>query len=82
MNVGALLRACRERAGLTQTQLAQRLHIEQACVSRAENDKKKLDIQTFVDWLKVTQAQEVAVAFLYGMDGVNIINQIMPFIGG
>ena len=82
MNVGALLRACRERAGLTQTQLANRLHIEQACVSRVENDRKTLDMLTFQKWVNVTQAQEVVVAFLYGMDGINMIQKLLPLIGG
>lgn len=79
---GAVLQACRERAGLSQEELAFRLNRSQSCVSRFEKDKKVPDIATFVQWMNVTQATEVAVAFLYGLDGVSILQNIMQLLGG
>lgn len=73
--VGALLRACRERAGLSQEELADRLNRSQSCISKYETDQKIPDIFTFLNWLQVTQAQEVAVAYLLGFDGLTILQQ-------
>jgi len=82
MKVGALLRACRERAGLSQEELAHRLNRSQSCISRMEKDRMLPDIATFVQWLNVTNAQEVAVAFLYGMDGITILQKFLGLIVG
>lgn len=80
--VGALLRACRERAGLSQEELADRLNRSQSCISKYETDQKIPDIFTFLNWLQVTQAQEVAVAYLLGFDGLTILQQLMTVMVG
>lgn len=82
MNVGGLLQACRERAGLSQEEIAHKLHRSQSCISKLEKNKKTVDIQTFVEWIRITQAQEVAVAFLYGMDGISILQNLTQLLGG
>ncbi len=76
------MQACRERAGLTQEQMAEKLHRTQACISKYENDHKVPDMPTMLKWVEATGAKEVVVAFLCGMDGLSIMQQIMPFIGG
>ncbi|PJN56155.1 helix-turn-helix transcriptional regulator [Paenibacillus sp. FSL W8-0187] len=82
MKFGAIMQACRERAGLTQEEMAARLHRTQACISKYENDHKIPDMPTMLRWVEVTGAKEVVVAFLCGMDGLSIMQSIMPFIGG
>lgn len=82
MRFGAIMQACRERAGLTQEQMAEKLHRTQACISKYENDHKVPDMPTMLKWVEATGAKEVVVAFLCGMDGLSIMQQIMPFIGG
>ncbi|MED3687315.1 helix-turn-helix transcriptional regulator [Peribacillus butanolivorans] len=82
MKFGSVLQACRERAGLSQEELAHQLNRTQSCVSKFEKDRKVPDIGTFMQWVQVTNAPEVAVAYLYGMDGINIIHQLLPMIGG
>lgn len=77
IKVGALLRACRERAGLSQEELAHRLNRSQSCISKFETDSKVPDIFTFVQWIQATNAQEVAIAFLYGLDGINVLQQLL-----
>jgi len=79
--VGALLRACRERAGLSQEELAYLLNRSQSCISKFEMDKKIPDIYTFSQWIQITQAHEVAIAFLYGMDGISILYRLLSFFG-
>ena len=82
MKFGAIMQACRERAGLTQEQMADKLHRTQACISKFENDRKIPDVPTFLAWIEATGAKEVAVAFICGMDGISILQSIMPLIGG
>lgn len=82
MKIGVVLKACRERANLSQEELAHVMNRTQACISKYENDKKVPDAVTFIEWFRQTNAQEVAIAFLYGMDGISIIQQLLPMIGG
>lgn len=76
------MQACRERAGLTQEQMAEILHRTQACISKYENDHKVPDMPTMIRWVEATGAREVLIAFLYGMDGLNIMQNLMTLIGG
>lgn len=82
MKFGAIMQACRERAGLTQEQMADKLHRTQACISKYENDHKVPDMPTMMSWMEATGAKEVLIAFLYGMDGLNVMQNLMTLIGG
>ncbi|MGG1880163.1 helix-turn-helix transcriptional regulator [Paenibacillus cisolokensis] len=82
MKFGAIMQACRERAGLTQEQMAEMLHRTQACISKYENDHKVPDMPTMIKWVEATGAKEVLIAFLYGMDGMSILQNLMTLIGG
>lgn len=77
MKFGAILKACRVRAGLSQEELADRLYINQSDVSKFENGTKEPTISLFQQWINQTQAQEVMVAYLLGMDGLNILQNII-----
>lgn len=79
---GAMLKACRIRAGISQEELASRLYINQSDVSKYETDRKEPTMSIFQAWITNTQTPEVAVAFMYGMDGLNILQQFLPLIGG
>ncbi|MBY0157304.1 helix-turn-helix domain-containing protein [Cytobacillus oceanisediminis] len=82
MTFGAVLKACRERAGLTQEEIAEKLHRSRSCISKFESDKKTLDVTTLIRWTDVTSAKDVACAIVTGMDPVMILQQFMPLIGG
>lgn len=82
MKIGAILQACRERAGLSQEELAFRMNRSQSCISKFENSVKIPDAITFMEWFKQTNTQEVAVAFLMGMDGLTILQTLLPMVGG
>lgn len=82
MKFGAIMQACRERAGLTQLQIAAKLNISRSCVSKIENDQKALDAQTLLMWTEATGAKEVLVAFLMGMDGFTIMQNLATILGG
>ncbi len=76
------MRAMRERKGYSQEDLAHQLNLSQSCVSKFENDRKTPDLTTFMLWAEQTCAKEVAIAFLYGIDGVTILQSIMQVITG
>lgn len=79
---GSFMQACRERAGLTQEQMAERLNRTQSSISKLEKGRKIPDMPTFLAWVDATGAKDVAVMFFCGMDGVGIMQNIMQFVGG
>lgn len=77
---GAILRACRLRSGLKQDELAHELHIHQSDVSKIERGVKEPPISLVKEWTSTTQTQEVLIAFLCGVDGLGIMQQVMDLI--
>lgn len=77
MNYGAILKACRTRAGLSQEELADKLFINQSDVSKYENGAKEPSISMFQAWTTNTQTQEVMVAFLCGVDGIGMMQTLL-----
>ncbi|WP_339314687.1 helix-turn-helix transcriptional regulator [Paenibacillus sp. FSL M7-0896] len=77
MVVGSIMRACRERAGLTQEDMGEEMQMDQATISRIENGRQTPDVSTFKEWVDKTQSQEVMVAYFYGIEGIKIIQHIM-----
>ncbi len=82
MEFGGVFRALRQRKGWSQEEMADKLYVSQSDVSKYENDHMLPDIPTFIRIAQVTQAPEVVVAFLYGMDGIAILQNISQLIGG
>lgn len=77
---GPILRALRIKAGFTQDRLAEELNRTRSCVSKFENNRKVIDMPTFMQWVSATNMPEVAVAMMYGMDGIQIINDLLPLL--
>lgn len=82
MKYGGILKACRERAGLNQEELAFQLNMSQSDVSKYENNFREPSISTLQQWINQTQTQEVMVAFLCGVDGVGLMQGVIDAIGG
>ncbi|MEK3890212.1 helix-turn-helix domain-containing protein [Bacillus sp. FSL K6-3431] len=76
MEFGGVFRALRQRAGFSQEEFAEKLHISQSDISKYENDVKTPDLPMFLQIIQVTQAPEVAVAFMLGMDGISIMQNL------
>ncbi len=79
---GGVFRALRQRAGLSQEEMAEKLFVNQSDVSKFENDHKTPDLPTFLRIAQVTNAPEVVVAFLYGMDGITILQSLSTLLTG
>lgn len=80
MKYGAILKACRTRAGFSQEELAHRLHINQSDVSKYENGTREPTISLFQLWINNTQTQEVMVTYLCGIDGLNILQNVIDIL--
>ncbi|MEK5070754.1 helix-turn-helix domain-containing protein [Sporosarcina sp. FSL K6-1508] len=81
MNYGSILKACRERSGLSQSELAFRLFINQSDVSKLENGSKEPSMSTFQKWSTATSSPDVLVAFIAGMDGLTILANVLSTMG-
>lgn len=77
MRVGAILKACRARAGFTQEELAHKLFISQSDVSKYENDTMEPQLSILQAWTSNTQTQEVMVAFICGVDGLGVMQKLI-----
>lgn len=80
MKYGSILKACRTRAGFSQEDLAHKLHINQSDVSKYENGTKEPTISIFQSWINNTQTQEVMVAYLCGVDGLNMLQNVIDIL--
>lgn len=81
LELGAVLHACRERAGLSQEKLAEMLNRSRSCISKFEKNRKPVDAETLFKWADVTNAREVVVAYLYGLDGLSMIQSVLQVTG-
>lgn len=85
VNIGAVLRTARKRSGLTQEELAARLHRSNSCISKYESNSLTIDVPTFVKWAKLTNAQDLLIAAMLSVDpsvvaeGLRVMSQL---IGG
>jgi transcriptional regulator with XRE-family HTH domain len=59
VDLGTLLRIARERKGWTQQEIARRLGITRADVSRYENNVKPIDLRLLQSWAKETGTGEI-----------------------
>lgn len=85
MNLGAVLKTARERGGLTQDELALKLHTTKSCISKYENDRKEPRISILMDWMKQTNAQDLIVAAMLNIDPVAVaegLRYMSQLIGG
>ncbi|ANY70438.1 transcriptional regulator [Paenibacillus sp. BIHB 4019] len=81
LGFGAVLHACRERAGLSQEKLAELLNRSRSCISKFEKGHKLADMQTFLTWLDKTNAKDVGYALVGGTDPVTILQTILQVSG-
>jgi len=74
--IGALLKACRERAGLTQQELADILMKDVSFISRVENGKQIPDAETYNDWISATNGGLLMYVYVFGDDGTKVLQTV------
>lgn len=77
MGIGAIMKGCRLRKRFSQEHMAFELNLDQATISRIENDRQEPSLSTVIEWAKITQSNEVVVAYMFGVDGVVIMEHII-----
>lgn len=65
--IGEILRACRERSGMTQEQLAKKLHVDRSVIAKVETGFTKSPSYTLVkQWAAATEGLEMVNMDLTG----------------
>lgn len=86
MDYPKLLQKFRKKANLTQEELADELNITQSHVSKYERGKKIIDLETFMNWVRVTNSEIHAASAMFGTDVLNHAMQVLQavpmYIGG
>ncbi|XGA14601.1 helix-turn-helix transcriptional regulator [Paenibacillus thiaminolyticus] len=77
LKFGVIIKALRTRKGWSQEELAEKVHMSRSAISKLENDQQTLDVPTLMRMVQATNAPEVAVSILYGMDGITILQNLM-----
>ncbi|WP_308637691.1 helix-turn-helix domain-containing protein [Paenibacillus silvisoli] len=81
LGFGAVLHACRERAGISQEKLADMLNRSRSCISKFEREHKLPDINTFLIWLDKTNSRDVGMALMGGTDPATILQTVLQVVG-
>ena len=74
---GEVFKECRLKRGMTQEELAHRLYIQQADVSRIERNKKEPTLSLAIKWAQVTGSEDVIAALIVGMDALPMLTDIV-----
>ena len=81
-----MLKIFRKNANMTQEDIAYELNVTQGTVSKLEKGNKPIDIQTFMQWVRVTNSEIHAAAMMFGTDVIStamtMVQAIPMFIGG
>ncbi len=80
MQFGSVLRKMRKSAGYSQEEMAEELHIARSSISKLERNQLELKASDLVSWCNVTNAQEILIAFLLGVDGISMMQQVVEAI--
>lgn len=79
MQFGPILRMMRKRAGLSQEELAEMIHISRSNISRLESDIYELKASDLFRWANATNAQDVLIALTLSID-MGVAQQILDMI--
>lgn len=79
---GQNLRGCREQAGLTQQQLADKIFKSRTAISKIENNEQEITLGTFREWLEVTNCELQALTILFGKEFINQMTRSTNIVPG
>lgn len=82
MQLGGILREMRKRAGLSQEEMAEALHMSISNISRFENDIYDIKAIDFFRWAKITNNPDVLMAIYAAIDVATQIEPITQMITG
>lgn len=80
LDFSKILKKFRKDAKLTQEELAHRLNMTQSHVSKYEQGRKIVDIETFLKWAHITNAEAQAAIVMFGTDVIAHASQIISIV--
>ncbi|WP_107841687.1 helix-turn-helix domain-containing protein [Metasolibacillus meyeri] len=75
-----LLKKFRKDAKLTQEEVAYQLNITQSHVSKYEQGRKIVDLETFLRWVQITNCEAHAAAIVFGADVIMQASQLISIV--
>ncbi|KYG89590.1 hypothetical protein A0U40_12440 [[Bacillus] sp. KCTC 13219] len=82
LDFSKVLKKFREDAKLSQDELAHRLNITQSHVSKYECNRKVIDLDTFMRWVHITNAEAQAALVMFGTDVILHASQLVSLTTG
>lgn len=91
MKFGEFLKKSRKEVNISQSQMADLLHMSRTSVSNLENDITELKLVTFLEWGvklnkyrsgQVQSIHELAAMTLSNVDIISLMQNIMQLLGG
>lgn len=73
----SFLKRMRKEAKLTQEELGHELRLTQSNISKYESGRKVIDLETFMKWMQVTNAEVQAAMILFGTDVITTAADIV-----
>ncbi|WP_168006852.1 helix-turn-helix domain-containing protein [Alkalicoccus luteus] len=68
LRFGDVMKIARKRAGMTQEKMAQLMHRSRSSVVKMENNQQVIDVNDFKRWMNLTNAKDMAVIAIAGLD--------------
>lgn len=82
LDFSKVLKKFREDAKLSQEELAHRLNMTQSHVSKYECNRKVVDLDTFMRWVHITNAEAQAALVMFGTDVILHASQLVSLTTG
>lgn len=76
MQFAQILKRTRKMAGLTQEEMAEKLHMSRSNVANIERGHIELKMSDAIRWCQATNMPEVSAAMLCGVDPVTIMQLV------
>ncbi|QKS71692.1 helix-turn-helix domain-containing protein [Paenalkalicoccus suaedae] len=85
LDFGKVMRQARERAGFSQERMAHDMYTSISAVSKMETGKQRIELSMFTNWMRHTNAQDLMIAAMVGMDVTTIqpvLEALTRIVGG
>ncbi|QPR69615.1 helix-turn-helix transcriptional regulator [Lysinibacillus macroides] len=80
LDFAKVLKKFRKDAKLTQEEMACQLNMTQSHVSKYEQGRKIIDLETFLKWAQITNAEAQAAIIMFGTDVIAHASQLISVV--
>ena len=79
-NLHDFLKEVRVKAEITQQEMAQKLNMTQSHVSKYETGRKIIDLETWVNWVRITNSEFQAALLMFGPEIFSNVSQVLTVV--